>query len=154
MILKSILRSAALTFKNIFLTESVVASVIIGNSLLLFIMGYDEVHNEPILHFIDHTFTIFFVIEVLVKVREKSWSGYISDAGNKFDFILVAISLPSILEIFITLPDVSYLLVFRLLRVRFVIMLTKVLDIFYRYFKTFIFAALLQKHDQTTKRNY
>lgn len=127
------------------------ASVIIGNSLLLFIMGYDEIHDEPILHFIDHAFTVFFVIEVLVKVREKTWGGYISDAGNKFDFILVAISLPSLLEIFITLPDVSYLLVFRLLRVirvlrfmRFIPNLGNMMEGIRRAFKAsvFVIAAL------------
>ncbi len=149
--LKSLFRSLALTFKNLFLTESVVASVIVANSLLLFIMGYDEVHDEPILHTIDHAFTIFFLLEVLVKVRDKTWSGYIGNAGNKFDFILVAISLPSLMEIFIVLPDVSYLLVFRLLRVirvlrfmRFIPNLGKMLLGIRRAFKAsvFVIAAL------------
>ena len=149
--IRSLFRSIVITVKNIFLTETVVVSVIVCNSLLLFIMGYDEVQNEPILHMIDHAFTIFFLIEVMVKVRDRSWAGYIGDAENKFDFILVAISLPSLLEILVVLPDVSYLLVFRLLRVirilrflRFIPNLGKMLLGIQRAFKAsvFIIAAL------------
>lgn len=151
MILSSIIRSVSLTLKSIFLTESVVAAVIIGNSLLLFAMGYDQVNQETLIHTIDHAFTIFFIIEVLVKVREYGWKGYITNAGNKFDFILVAISAPSLLEIFITVPDISYLLVFRLLRVirilrfmRFIPNLAKMLQGIRRAFRAsiFIIAAL------------
>ncbi len=131
------------------MTEKVVASVIIANSMLLFIMGFDEVQNDHILDFIDHSFTVFFVIEVFVKVHNKSWKGYIADAGNKFDFFLVAISVPSLVEIFVVLPDVSYLLAFRLLRVirilrflRFIPNLDKMLEGIKRAFKASVFVML------------
>lgn len=115
-------------------------------------MGYDEVHDEMILHHIDHAFTFFFIIEVIVKVREMGWKEYIAKAGNKFDFILVAISAPSLAEIFFTInADMSYLLVFRLLRVirvlrfmRFIPNLGKMIQGIRRAFKAsvFVIAAL------------
>ena len=123
--------------------------MIVANSLLLFLMGFEEVRNDLILDFMDHSFTIFFVIEVLVKARDQSWRGYISDGGNKFDFFLVAISAPSLVEIFIILPDVSYLLAFRLLRVirilrflRFIPNLSKMLEGISRAFKASVFVML------------
>ncbi|MCP4458417.1 MAG: ion transporter [Cytophagales bacterium] len=149
MIVSSIFRSIALTVKKVFLTESVIAAVIVANSLLLFLMGFDEVKNDGVLDFIDHSFTVFFVFEVLVKLQEKSWKGYIADAGNKFDFFLVAISVPSLVEIFVVLPDVSYLLAFRLLRVlrilrfmRFIPNLNKMLVGIKRAFKASVFVML------------
>lgn len=149
MIIDSLFRSIALTVKRIFLTETVIATVIVANSVLLFVMGFDEVRNDLVLDFIDHTFTVFFVFEVLVKVRDRSWKGYIAEAGNKFDFFLVAISVPSLVEIFVILPDVSYLLAFRLLRVirilrflRFIPNLNKMLEGIKRAFKASVFVIL------------
>ena len=112
-------------------------------------MGFDEAGHDAVLVFIDHAFTIFFVLEVIVKVQDQSWKTYITDAGNKFDFILVAISVPSLLEIFLTLPDISYLLVFRLLRVlrvlrfmRFVPNLGKMIEGIKRAFKASVFVIV------------
>ena len=115
-------------------------------------MGFDEVRNDAVLDFIDHCFTIFFVFEVLVKVQDKSWKGYIANAGNKFDFFLVAISVPSLVEVFVTIPDLSYLLILRLLRIlrilrfmRFIPNLDNMLVGIRRAFKAsvFVMTALL-----------
>ncbi len=125
------------------------AGVIIANSITLFVMGFDEVHEDTILVFIDHSFTFFFVFEIMVKVYNKSWKEYISHLGNKFDFFLVILSIPSLLEIFVVLPDVSYLLVFRLLRVlrilrfmRFIPNLSKMLEGIQRAFKASVFVMI------------
>jgi len=99
------------------MTEWVIVTAILANSATLFLMGFDGLHSIRIMDTIDHFFTIFFIGEIIVKVRAFGWKNYISDSSNKFDFALVAISSPSLFEIFITIPDVSYLLVFRLLRV-------------------------------------
>jgi voltage-gated sodium channel len=149
LIFKSIFRSTVLTVKNIFLTESVIAGVIIANSIILFVMGFDEVNDDRVLQFIDHSFTIFFIFEVLIKVEDRSWKGYIEKAGNKFDFFLVAISVPSLIEVFVTIPDLSYLLAFRLLRVlrilrflRFIPNLNKMLEGIRRAFKASVFVMI------------
>lgn len=101
---------------------------------------------------LDHFFTIYFILEVIVKVHALGWKNYIKNPGNQFDFVLVVISMPSIFEMFLTLPDMSYLLVFRLLRVlrilrfmRFIPNIKQMMAGIQRAFKAsaFVFAALL-----------
>ena len=104
-------------FKSFFLNEWMVMTAIVGNSIVLFLMGFQEFDEFGILFTLDHFFTIYFIIEVLAKVNYLGWKEYISKGGNQFDFVLVVISMPSILEIFLQIPDFSFLLVFRLLRV-------------------------------------
>ncbi len=137
---------------KLFTNEWVIISAILGNSILLFLLGYEEFHGDPLLRILDHGFTIFFVLEVLVKVGFNGWKQYISDPWNKFDFILVAISIPSIFELIINIPDMSYLLVFRLLRVmrmlrfmRFIPNISKMISGIIRASKAsvFIIAALV-----------
>lgn len=91
--------------------------MIMLNSILLFIMGYEEMHENHFLGILDHFFTIYFVFEVIIKVGMRGWKPYISDGWNRFDFFLVVISIPSLFVLVVDIPDVSYLLVFRLLRV-------------------------------------
>ena len=138
--------------KKAFLNEWFIITAIIGNSLVLFLLGFQEFERMNILYRLDHFFTIYFILEVVVKVYEVGWRGYITDKGNQFDFILVVISMPSIFEIFLSLPDMSYLLVFRLLRVlrmlrfmRFIPNIRQMMAGIQRAFKAsaFVFAALL-----------
>ncbi|MFT4739100.1 MAG: voltage-gated sodium channel [Cyclobacteriaceae bacterium] len=103
--------------RKVFLNEIVIIYVIIANSALLFAMGFPELHDVRILDRIDHFFTIFFIVELLFKVYAYGWKEYIRSTWNRFDFILVLISFPSLFELFVSIPDISYLLVFRLLRV-------------------------------------
>lgn len=147
--IKALFRSILLTVRDVFLTESVIATVIVLNSLLLFVMGFQDLRDENLLDFIDHAFTLFFVFEVVFKVNDKGWNGYFSVLGNKFDFFLVVISLPSLVTIFVSLPDMSYLLAFRLLRVirilrfmRFIPNLSNMLAGIRRAFKASVFVIL------------
>ncbi len=135
-----------------FTNEWIIINAIMVNSVLLFLMGYDNFHNDPYISILDHGFTLFFVLEMSVKIGLYGWRNYIKDGWNKFDFILVAISIPSLFELFITIPDVSFLLVFRLLRVlrilrfmRFIPNITKMFSGIARAIRTsaFIFAVLI-----------
>ncbi|MDH5608281.1 MAG: ion transporter [Cyclobacteriaceae bacterium] len=103
--------------KRIFMNEWMIVSIILANSVVLFLMGYREFSGYRPFEIADHFFTFFFIGEILVKVRFYGWKNYISSAWNKLDFILVAISIPSLFELLIDIPDISFLLVFRLLRV-------------------------------------
>ncbi len=133
------------------MSEWVIVGAILANSATLFLMGFDRFHSMRLMDVIDHFFTIFFILEIGVKVREYGWKGYMSNSGNKFDFILVAISTPSLFEIFISIPDISYLLVFRLMRVfrilrfmRFIPNINKLIEGVSRAVRAsvFVFAAL------------
>lgn len=127
-------------------------TAIVGNSIVLFLMGFREFDGMGVLFTLDHFFTIYFILEVIVKVRDMGWKPYISSGGNQFDFALVVISMPSLFEIFVSIPDMSYLLVFRLLRVlrmlrfmHFIPNIRSMMAGIKRAFKAsaFVFAALL-----------
>ena len=137
--------------RGVFMSEWVIAMAIVANSITLFLMGFESIHELPILWIVDHFFTIFFVGEVIIKIREFGWKNYIENGGNRFDFILVAISTPSLFEIFFSIPDFSYLLIFRLLRVfrilrfmRFIPNINQLIAGVKRAFRAsiFVFAAL------------
>ncbi|MFT6868585.1 MAG: voltage-gated sodium channel [Cyclobacteriaceae bacterium] len=102
---------------KIFTNEWLILAAILINSLLIFVMGFEGLHENPFLSILDHFFTLFFILEILVKVAFNGWRSYINNPWNKFDFILVAISIPSLFELVVNIPDISFLLVFRLLRV-------------------------------------
>lgn len=134
---------------KLFTNEMVIATAIVLNSILLFVMGYEELHGNDFLSLIDHGFTMYFVLEVLVKVGMRGWKPYIKSNWNKFDFFLVVISVPSLFELLVPIPDISYLLVFRLLRVmrilrfmRFIPNISKMLSGIARAFKASIFVLV------------
>lgn len=102
---------------KIFMNEWLIIAAVLLNSALIFVMGFEDLHSNPFLSLFDHLFTLFFILEIVVKVAFNGWKTYIDNSWNKFDFILVAISIPSLFELLIHIPDMSYLLVFRLLRV-------------------------------------
>ncbi len=105
-------------FKKIFLNEKIVLSIILINTLIIFLQ--ESGVNNHICLYLDIICTIFFVIEMIVKIKTYSFKGYWKDRWNRFDFILVCISTPAILTTFIDggiFANLSVLLTLRLLRV-------------------------------------
>lgn len=138
--------------RKFFLNEFVIVGAVLANAVVLFMLGFDGLRESDLLLIIDHLFTFFFLTEVFIKASTWGWKKYIGDGWNKFDFILVVISIPSIFEVFLEIPDVSYLLALRLLRVfrilrfmRFIPNIGKMFSGIQRAFKAsvFIFVALL-----------
>jgi voltage-gated sodium channel len=114
--------------KKPFLSDSFILSIIFLNAIALFLHGYGfSPQLLATLETIDLLCTIIFVLEATVKIA--SWGGkkYFDDGWNRFDFILVAISLPHLISVFtgIHLQELGFLLVFRLLRVFRLIRLIK-----------------------------
>lgn len=99
-----------------FLREQVIINMIILNSIVLFLLGFPSLRNSLILERIDHLFTIYFILEALFKIKVYQWKSYIKNGWNRFDFFLVVVSIPSLFELSHIFPDISILLVFRLLR--------------------------------------
>lgn len=104
------------SWTRFFLKESIIINMIVLNSIVLFLMGFPGIKEHLVFERLDHVFTIYFMIEALVKVRTYGWSTYARNSWNKFDFFLVVISIPSLFELSHIFPDISFLLVFRLLR--------------------------------------
>jgi voltage-gated sodium channel len=111
--------------KKWFLNDYCILYLIIANALLIFIQEFELRGN--ILDYIEPVFTILFVVEMAIKINEYGFRKYISDGWNKFDFILIIISVPSLavifyndtglqLNIFLTLRVFRVFKFFRLIR--------------------------------------
>ena len=91
---------------------------IVMNIIILFLLSFDGL-NEQIynLEYLDNILTIFFFLEMVVKVRVMGWRKYIESGWNKMDFAIVILTTPSVVLMFFDLPDFSLLLILRALRV-------------------------------------
>lgn len=103
--------------KKIFLNESVILSVIIINTIIIFITESGIIN--AVLSYIDIICTLFFVVEAIVKINTYSFRSYWKDVWNRLDFFLIIISIPSIITLFVDhyLGNLSVILALRLLRI-------------------------------------
>ena len=103
--------------KKIFLNDRFILSVILLNSCIIYaqVDGYENLA----IGLLDTMCTLVFLAEMLVKQAVFGLRNYWKDGWNRFDGILVILSLPSVMALFIPndLADWSILLIFRLLRV-------------------------------------
>ena len=103
--------------KKIFLNESVILSIIVINTIIIFLT--ESGINNYLLFHIDILITIFFVIEMMVKIKEYSFKTFWNNGWDRFDFIIILLSLPSITTLFTesSLSNLSVILALRLLRI-------------------------------------
>jgi voltage-gated sodium channel len=104
-----------------FTNERNVMIIISLNALIIFIDGFHNIDHDifNVIVFLDHLFTVIFLIEMLVKIRHLGWKRYRQSNWNKLDFVLVTMSLPSLILAFTSVPfiDIEFLLIFRLCRI-------------------------------------
>jgi voltage-gated sodium channel len=103
--------------KNLLLNEKFILSIILLNAVVIYLQVSGITH--PVITILDFFSTIVFLLEMIVKHKELGCKGYWSSGWNRLDGILVILSLPSLVEMFIPtgLMDLSILLVFRVMRV-------------------------------------
>lgn len=94
-------------------------SVILVNALALFLYGFPELRREAgsFLIAVDYACLVFFVVEAILKIRTFGFKAYWQSGWNKLDFIIVVISLPLFLDLFIKahpLQDLTFVLLLRL----------------------------------------
>lgn len=98
------------------ISERVVMGVILVNTLAMTLGGfYDESTPEyRFYHWIDYVCVIYFVVEVVLKVRRDGWHGYRQSGWNRFDFVVTVLCLPVLVEPFVdAVHYVAFLPVFR-----------------------------------------
>ena len=102
--------------KNLFLNEKFILGIILLNAIVIFLQVCEI--NNIWMQIIDVACTLFFMIEMGVKHAEYGWKGYWSSTWNRLDGILVILSIPSIIALFIPsdMMDLSFLMVLRVLR--------------------------------------
>lgn len=106
--------------RRLFLKDKFILALILLNAIILFVGGYSESENHKHLFLLaDNLLTTLFIIELIIKLNEYGVKGYFKSNWNKLDFSLVVISVPALVSYIlgIDILDVSFLLVFRILRV-------------------------------------
>lgn len=102
--------------RNPLLNDGVILLLIIVNTITIwwqFSAGAPEW-----LTIVDALLTLTFVAEAICKIKALSWKGYWSEKWNRFDFIITAIAVPSLLAPFgFGIGKISVILVLRILRV-------------------------------------
>ena len=104
-------------FRKLLLNERFILVVILINSVLIYaqVSGYENYF----MGILDTICTFIFLFEMIVKHKEYGVKGYWSDGWNRLDGSLVILSLPSVAALFVPndMADLSFLMIFRLLRV-------------------------------------
>ena len=106
--------------KKLFLNDKIILILILLNAIIIFVSGFElSETNKILLNIIDNTITGLFVVEIIVKLREYGIKKYFSSSWNKFDFLLVALSVPALISFILNIEttSISFLLVFRVMRV-------------------------------------
>lgn len=94
--------------------ERVVMAVILVNSIVIFLAASG--YKWPWLLALDIACSLFFIVEMALKMRHDGVLGYWRKGWNILDGTLVLLSVPSIIFFFLPLTDLSFLLILRLLR--------------------------------------
>lgn len=106
--------------KKLFLNEKIILILILLNSVTIFASGFEIApDNRFILSLTDNLITGLFIAEIIVKFQEFGIKNYFKSHWNKFDFILVALSFPTLIAFIgnLEITSFSFLLVFRVMRV-------------------------------------
>lgn len=102
--------------KRFFINDHVVLAVILLNSIAIYLQetGLDYLAFA----YVDMFCTLFFVAEMVIKHQSFGIKGYWHDGWNRFDGVLVILSLPSLVTPFLDVAafDFSVLLTLRLTR--------------------------------------
>lgn len=112
--------------RKLLLNDRVILALILINALVIFISGFPQV-DAPFRQWlagVDHAITLAFVLEAAFKIRRDTWRGYVRDGWNVFDFILVALALPSLASLFLG-PDMEAYGIFLVLRAARVVKLLR-----------------------------
>lgn len=107
--------------RKAFLNDKFILLLILCNSFTIFVQGFEGKASDymALFNYIDVVFTLLFLVELIVKVRQWGWKKYLSSNWNRLDFILVVLSIPSVFIIFMHahLANLSFILVLRMSRV-------------------------------------
>ncbi len=102
--------------------ERLVLGVIGFNMLVLFVHAFPIVRGSQlasVLAALDYACLVYFLAEISIKLKLSGWSAFWSRSMNRFDFVIVAVSIPALVTVFTEMSDLSWILVlrgFRLMR--------------------------------------
>ncbi|MEO1728266.1 MAG: ion transporter [Bacteroidota bacterium] len=85
--------------------QRLVLSVIVLNAVALFVAAFPDLDpgTRAAMRWVDFGCLVYFVVEAVLKIWDaRGFRGYWADAWNRFDFVIVAASLPALAEPFVT----------------------------------------------------
>ncbi len=99
-----------------FVSDRLVMAIIVLNAtaLVLHEMAARGTLVRSVWFWIDYVCVVFFLVEALVKIRDEGWGIYWANSWNKFDFLVVVVSLPALLGPFVDLSQFAFVLILRL----------------------------------------
>ena len=106
--------------RKLFLNDKFILWIIVLNAVTIFLQGFDlERQYLNLIRIADNLFTILFILEMVIKIREYRFSGYWKNNWNKFDAVLIILATPSLILWLLNIGNVGLqvLLVFRIARV-------------------------------------
>ena len=138
--------------KRLFLSEKNMMTAILLNAIVICMMYFPAFKHKLWLELIDELFILLFTVEAVVKIQAYRPKGYFGNWWNRFDFIIVVASLPTLLVHFVEIPNTSLLMVLRMFRlvrfirfvrfIQFVPNLSKILDGLGRALKASVFVIV------------
>jgi voltage-gated sodium channel len=101
------------------INERLVMTVILVNTMTIFLRSFEwwRAHTESLLFAIDYACTLYFVVEIGLKLRSAGVRAYFSTGWNVVDFIVVLCGVPLLIAPVIEIQDTSFILVLRVARV-------------------------------------
>jgi len=138
---------------HFFTDDKIVFVVILLNAVLLCALAFDlDIQTVHILEWLDFGFIIYFLLEAVFKIRESGWQEYIRMGWNRFDFVILVLSMPTIFALLygnIQESDFSLIFLFRIVRVvrffkflKFIPNMEELLAGIRRAFKASVFVVL------------
>ncbi len=85
--------------RDLLTSERVVISVVVLNAVALLMQGHGTAEMtvaDPWFR-VDYACVLFFLLEAVLKIQRSGWRGYRKKGWNRFDFIVLVLSLPVLL---------------------------------------------------------
>lgn len=105
------------SLKKIFLNDFFILGLIVLNAVIIFIDEFDV--KLKTLDYLEAFITLLFMGEIVVKISHYGVRKYFGSNWNRFDFLLIIVSLPSLAILFYgdTLMETNIFLTLRVLRI-------------------------------------
>ncbi len=109
-----------LMIKRLLLNDKFILVLILLNAIIIFLSGFDiATLNKYVLTIFDNLITAIFIAELLVKFKVFGIKKYFQSRWNILDFTLIVLSIPALVSFVLNIDatNISFLLVFRVMRV-------------------------------------
>ena len=85
--------------RSFFTNDRLMLALVVINTITIFVSGYGQA--PKVFAILDAIFTLLFITEAIVKIKEYGWQAYWRDNWNKFDFVITLVAIPSIVNVFV-----------------------------------------------------